>query len=75
MLILERLRLPPKEDTLIFSFIEDIMYDQLKLQIATLFVKITNNLVSLKTYGEAAAASQGAGKNSLMVVVTSTMAG
>ena len=40
---------------------KDIMYDQLKLQIATLFVKITNNLVSLKTYGEAAAASQGAG--------------
>lgn len=40
---------------------KDIAYDQLKLQIATLFVKITNNLVTLKTYGEAAAASQGAG--------------
>ncbi len=40
---------------------KDIAYDQLKLQIATLFVKITNNLVSLKTLGEAAAASQGAG--------------
>ncbi len=40
---------------------KDIVYDQLKLQIATLFIKITNNLVSLKTFGEAAAASQGAG--------------
>ena len=40
---------------------KDIAYDQLKLQIATLFVKITNNLVSLKTLGEAAAAFQGAG--------------
>lgn len=40
---------------------KDIAYDQLKLQIATLFVKITNNLITLKTYGEAAAAYQGAG--------------
>ncbi len=40
---------------------KDIAYDQLKLQIATLFVKITNNLVTLKTMGEAAAANQGAG--------------
>lgn len=40
---------------------KDIAYDQLKLQIATLFVRITNNLVSLKTLGEAAAAHQGAG--------------
>ena len=40
---------------------KDIAYDQLKLQIATLFVKITNNLVTLKTLGEAAAAYQGAG--------------
>ena len=40
---------------------KDIAYDQLKLQIAALFVKITNNLVSLKTLGEAAAAYQGAG--------------
>ncbi len=40
---------------------KDIAYDQLKLQIASLFVKITNNLVSLKTLGEAAAAYQGAG--------------
>jgi hypothetical protein len=40
---------------------KDIAYDNLKLQIATLYVKITNNLVSLKTLGEAAAAYQGAG--------------
>lgn len=40
---------------------KDIAYDQLKQQIATLFIKITNNLVSLKTFGEAAAALQGAG--------------
>ena len=40
---------------------KDIAYDQLKLQIATLFVNITNNLVTLKTLGEAAAAYQGAG--------------
>lgn len=40
---------------------KDIAYDQLKLQIATLFVKITNNLVALKSIGEAAAAYQGAG--------------
>ena len=40
---------------------KDRAFDQLKLQIATLFVRITNNLVSLKTLGEAAAAYQGAG--------------
>jgi hypothetical protein len=40
---------------------KDIAFDQLKIQIATLFVKITNDLVSLKTLGEAAAAYQGAG--------------
>lgn len=40
---------------------KDIAYDQLKQQIGTLFVKITNNLVSLKTLGESAAAYQGAG--------------
>lgn len=40
---------------------KDIAYDNLKLQIATLYVRITNNLVSLKTLGEAAAAYQGAG--------------
>ena len=43
------------------SIQKDIAYDQLKLQIGSLFVKITNNLVSLKTLGEAAAAYQGAG--------------
>jgi hypothetical protein len=40
---------------------KDIAYDQLKLQIASLYVKITNNLVTLKTVGEGAAAYQGAG--------------
>lgn len=40
---------------------KDIAYDNLKLQIASLFVRITNNLVTLKTLGEAAAAYQGAG--------------
>ncbi len=40
---------------------KDIAYDQLKQQIATLFIKITNSLVTLKTMGEAAAAYQGAG--------------
>jgi len=40
---------------------KDVAYDNLKLQIASLFVKITNDLVSLKTLGEAAAAYQGAG--------------
>ena len=40
---------------------KDMAYDQLKLQIATLFTKITNDLVTLKTLGEGAAAYQGAG--------------
>ena len=40
---------------------KDLAYDQLKLQIASLYVKITNNLVSLKTLSEGAAAYQGAG--------------
>ena len=40
---------------------KDIAYDNLKLQIASLYVSITNNLVTLKTLGEAAAAYQGAG--------------
>ena len=40
---------------------KDIAFDQLKLQIASLFVKITNDLITLKTMGEAAAAYQGAG--------------
>lgn len=40
---------------------KEIAYDDLKLQIATLYIKITNNLVSLKTLSEAAAIYQGAG--------------
>lgn len=40
---------------------KDIAYDELKLQIATLYIRITNNLVALKTLGETAAAYQGAG--------------
>ena len=40
---------------------KDIAYDQLKLQIATLYIKITNNLITLKTMSESAAAYQGAG--------------
>ncbi len=40
---------------------KDEAYDQLKLQIASLYVKITNDLVSLKTASESAAAYQGAG--------------
>lgn len=40
---------------------KDIAFDNLKLQIATLFVRITNNLVALKTTGEASAAYLGAG--------------
>ena len=40
---------------------KDIAYDNLKRDIGLLYVKITNNLVSLKTAGEAAAAYQGAG--------------
>ena len=39
---------------------KDMAYDQLKLQIVTLYIKITNNLVALKTVGESAAAYQGA---------------
>jgi hypothetical protein len=40
---------------------KDQAYDQLKLQIATLFIKITNSLVALKTASENAAIYQGAG--------------
>ena len=40
---------------------KDQAYDQLKLQIATLFVKITNDLVALKSASENAAIYQGAG--------------
>ena len=41
---------------------KDIAYDQLKLQIVTLYVKITNDLVALKTSSENAAIYQGAGQ-------------
>lgn len=40
---------------------KDIAYDDLKLKIASLFIKITNNLVTLKTASENAAIYQGAG--------------
>lgn len=40
---------------------KDAAYEELKLQIATLFTKITNDLVSLKTASENAAIYQGAG--------------
>lgn len=40
---------------------KDIRYDELKKEIATLYIKITNRLVALKTSGEAAAIYQGAG--------------
>jgi outer membrane protein TolC len=40
---------------------KDDAYDQLKLKIATLYVKITNDLVTLKSASENAAANQGAG--------------
>lgn len=40
---------------------KDQAFDQLKLQIATLFIKITNDLVALKTASENAAIYQGAG--------------
>ena len=41
---------------------KDIAYDQLKLQIVTLYVKITNDFVALKTASENAAIYQGAGQ-------------
>lgn len=40
---------------------KDIAFDNLKLEISRLFVQITNDLVTLKTLGETAAAYQGAG--------------
>lgn len=40
---------------------KDKAYDQLKLEIASLYVKITNSLVALKTASENAAIYQGAG--------------
>lgn len=43
------------------QFTKDIAYDQLKLSIAQLYVKITNSLIALKTASENAAIYQGAG--------------
>ena len=40
---------------------KDIKFEDLKLQISTLYAKITNTLVTLKTASEGAAAYQGAG--------------
>ena len=40
---------------------KDLAFDNLKLEIASLYIKITNNLVALKTSSEAAAIYQGAG--------------
>ena len=44
---------------------KDMQYDQLKLQIATLYTSITNNLIALKTASENAAIYQGAGQLNL----------
>jgi len=41
---------------------KDIAYEELKQRIATLYVQITNDLVTLKTAGENAAIYQGAGR-------------
>ena len=40
---------------------KDLEYDNLKKEIASLYIKITNNLVTLKTQSEASAIYQGAG--------------
>jgi hypothetical protein len=40
---------------------KDLAFDRLKQEITTLYIKITNNLVALKTSSEAAAIYQGAG--------------
>jgi len=40
---------------------KDVKFEELKLQISTLYAKITNTLVTLKTASEGAAAYQGAG--------------
>ena len=44
---------------------KDYQYDQLKLQIASLYTSITNDLIALKTAGENAAIYQGAGQLNL----------
>ena len=41
---------------------KEMAYNELKQQIATLYVRITNNIVALKTAGENAAAYKGAGQ-------------
>lgn len=46
-------------------FEKDLSYDNLKLQIAGLFIKITNDLIKLKTASENAAMYQGAGSLNL----------
>jgi len=43
------------------TYEKDRVFDDLKLQIATLYTQITNDLVTLKTMSEGAAAYQGAG--------------
>lgn len=43
------------------SLEKEIAYNELKQRIATLYVRITNNIISLKTAGENAAAYKGAG--------------
>jgi len=43
------------------TYDKDKAFDDLKLQIATLYTKITNDLVTMKTMSEGAAAYQGAG--------------
>ena len=43
------------------EIMKDDAFDQLKLKIATIYIKITNNLVTLKSASENAAANQGAG--------------
>ena len=43
------------------QYAKDIVFDEIKTKIASLYVKIQNDLVSLKTAAEAAAAYQGAG--------------
>ncbi len=40
---------------------KDLAYDNLKKEIASLYIKITNNLITLKTQSEASAIYQGAG--------------
>ena len=43
------------------KYLKDSKFEELKKEIATLYIRITNNLVSLKTQSEAAAIYQGAG--------------